>query len=183
MTAVITRVLSQENGAWARVFSEERKRVGLRHCPVTKQLGTYFPKAFNRFRNKRVFPVSQILVHILLVQGQQTSARRFDNLHTLHLNYIFFVYFQVSLRVHGSAYRWFSPSPSIAWQVSRSTGRLANSPTLLLYTGPIHRVICPVRKENDFASKALQRESNSSCTARVDPFPSALSTRPTLLLL
>ena len=93
----------------------------------------------------------------------------------------FFVYFRVSLRVHGSAYRWFSPSPSIVWQVSLVTGRLANSPALLLYTGPDYRVIWRVRKENDFASKVTEQESNSSYTARVDPFPSTLSIRPTSL--
>ena len=32
-----------------------------------------------------------------------------------------------------------------------------------------------------FASKVPEQESNSSYTAQVDPFPSALSTRPTLL--
>ena len=77
---------------------------------------------------------------------------------------------------------WFSPSPSIVWQVSLATGRLTNSPSLYLYTGPVHRVVRPVRKENDFASKVPERESNSSYTARVDPYPSALSTGPTLLL-
>ena len=47
----------------------------------------------------------------------------------------------------------FSPSPSIVWQLSLATGRLASSPTLHLYTGPVDRVIQPVRKENAFASK------------------------------
>ena len=36
---------------------------------------------------------------------------------------------------------------------------------------------------NDFVSKVLERESNSRYTARVGPFPSVLSTRPTLHLL
>ena len=90
--------------------------------------------------------------------------------------------FRVSLRLRGSAYRWFSPSPSKVWQVSLVTGRLTNSPTLHLYTGPVLRIIWPVRKENDFASIVPERESNSSYTAQVDPSPSDLSTRPTLLL-
>ena len=64
---------------------------------------------------------------------------------------------------------WFLPSPSIVWQVSLVTGRLANSPTLQLYTGLVHRVIWPVRKESDFASNVPERESNSSCTAQVWP--------------
>ena len=95
--------------------------------------------------------------------------------------FLFFVYFRVSLGVHGSAYGWLSPSPSIVWQVSLETGRLTNSCTLHLYTDPVNRVVWPVRKETDFASKVPERESNSSYTARIDPFPSALSTRPTLL--
>ena len=81
----------------------------------------------------------------------------------------------------GQPIGWFSPSPSIVWQVSLVTGRLTNSPTLHFDTGPVHRVIWPVSKENDFVSKVPERESNSSYTARVDTFPSALSTRPTLL--
>ena len=40
----------------------------------------------------------------------------------------------------------FSPSP---WRSVFVTGRLTNSPTLHLYTGHTHRVIWPVRKEND----------------------------------
>ena len=76
---------------------------------------------------------------------------------------------------------WFSSSPSIVLQVSLATGRLTNYPTLHLYIGHVYRVIQPVRRENDFASKVPKRESNSSYTAAVDPVPSALSPRPTLL--
>ena len=96
------------------------------------------------------------------------------------VRHIFLVYFRVSLRLHGTG---FSPSPSIVWQVSLLTGRLTNSPTLHLYTGPVNRVIQPVKKEIDFASKVPERESNSSYTAWVDPFPATLSTIPRLLLL
>ena len=35
---------------------------------------------------------------------------------------------------------WCTPSPSIVWQVSIATGRLASSPFLHLDTGPIQRV-------------------------------------------
>ena len=90
----------------------------------------------------------------------------------------FFVYFRVSLRVHGSAFAGFHQVPFTVWQVSLATGRLTNSPTLLLYTGPVYRVIWP-----GFRFKVPERESNSSYTAKVDPFPSALSTRPTLIPL
>ena len=61
--------------------------------------------------------------------------------------------------------------------------RLTNSPTLHLNTGLIYRVIRSVRQENDFASKVPEWELNLSCRAWVDPFPSALSNRPTLLPL
>ena len=81
----------------------------------------------------------------------------------------------------GQPIGWFS-SPSIVWQVSLEIGRLVNSPTLHLYTGPIHRVIWPVRKDSDFASKVPEHKLNSSYTDRVDPFPSALSNRLMLLL-
>ena len=72
---------------------------------------------------------------------------------TLQFCFFFCVFFPVSLRVHGSAYRLDfikSQSPS---------------------------VFRPVRKENDFASTDPEKESNSSYTAQIDPFQSALSTR------
>ena len=54
---------------------------------------------------------------------------------------LFLYIFRVSLRVHGSAFAGFHQVPSTVWQVSLATGRLTNSPTLLLYTGPVYRVI------------------------------------------
>ena len=88
----------------------------------------------------------------------------------------FFFVFWVLLRVHGSAYRLvFTKSlhslscQSCDWEIDKF------SYSALIYRPHSQR---PVRKENDFVSKVPERESNSSYTARVDPFPSALSTRP-----
>ena len=49
--------------------------------------------------------------------------------------------FRVLLRVQGSAIGRFSPSPSVVRHSVFVTGRLTNSPSLHLYTGPIYRVI------------------------------------------
>ena len=47
----------------------------------------------------------------------------------------------------------FSPSPSAVWHVSLCDWEIGEFICSALYTGPIHRVIWPVRKYNDFASK------------------------------
>ena len=65
----------------------------------------------------------------------------------------FFWLIRVSLRVQGSAYRPVFTKSLRSQEVSLVTGRLTNSPTLHLYTGPFHRVIWPVRKENDLQSR------------------------------
>ena len=74
----------------------------------------------------------------------------------------------------------FSPSPSVVW---RSVLRPGDWRILLLciyLPAPFTESFWPVRKENDLL-RLPERESNSSYTARVDTFPSALSTRPSLL--
>ena len=57
--------------------------------------------------------------------------------------------FWVSLRVQGSAYRPVFTTSLRNLAVSLVTGRLTNSTTQHLYTGPNYRVSWPVRKEND----------------------------------
>ena len=49
--------------------------------------------------------------------------------------------FRVLLRVQGSAYRLVVTKSLHSLAVSLVTGRLTNSPTLHLFTGPIYRVI------------------------------------------
>ena len=89
------------------------------------------------------------------------------------------VHFRALLLVHGSAYL-------LVFTMSRH-GRSVLLPgdwqslLLCIYIPAPFTVIWPVRKENDFASKVPERESNSRYTDRVDPFPSPLSTRPTPL--
>ena len=93
--------------------------------------------------------------------------------------FIFFLFcvFRVTLRVHESAYRLVFTN-SLHSLAGQSCDQQIDE---LSYSASVHRVIRPARKENDFASKVPERESNSSYTARVDPFPSALSTRPMFL--
>ena len=66
-------------------------------------------------------------------------------------------------------------------QVSLGTGILTNSPALLYIPALFTETFDRLGRIIVFASKIPEQESNSSYTARADPFPSALSTRPTLL--
>ena len=94
---------------------------------------------------------------------------------------LLFVSFRVSLRVHGSAFAGFHQVPSTVWQVSLVTGDwrilLLCFYIPALFTESFDRL----GRRNVFASKVPEWELNLSYTAQVDPFPSALSTRPTLL--
>ena len=91
-----------------------------------------------------------------------------------------FVYFRVLLRVHGGQpICWFSPSPSTVRQVSLVTGQIL---LLCIYIPtPFTESFDRLGRRIVYASKVPERESNSNYTNRVDPFPSTLSTRPTVL--
>ena len=94
-----------------------------------------------------------------------------------------FVYFRVSLRVHGSAY-WLVFTKSLQSLAGQSCDQEIDIFSYSsIYKPDLSQSYLTRRKENDFAAKVPEWESNSSYTARVDHFPSALSTRPTLLPL
>ena len=122
------------------ILMEQLYSFVLKPAPLNPLLASFFARAFG------------VLVTRKKEQVRSHFGARHRWIHFAHAaGAIFFLYIFESRCI---SFRWFSPTPfHRVWLVSLATGRLMNSPTLLLYTGPVYRVIWPGRKDNCFRFK------------------------------